>query len=165
VEATYNVFYTACSTVIASDCEATGEDLIPLKTFSRLRVLDLSGTRITDSGMASFEGLGEFEWLSLWQTDVGDKGIAHLRGLRNLQHLDLRRTKTTNSGLVHLKTLPRLECVALGETAIDDAGLLCLTECKQLHKVGLWSHYGARQFTQDGIARFQRAIPGCKVSQ
>jgi hypothetical protein len=97
---------------IACECKATDEDLLPVRTFSRLCVLDLSGTRITDAGMVGFEGLGELQWLALWSTDVGDESVAHVRGLRKLQHLDLRHTKTTNSGLAHLKDLPRLQWLA-----------------------------------------------------
>ncbi len=165
VQAPYNVIGVGENCYIGSDCKATDEDLLPLKTFSTLRVLDLAGTRVTDSCAASFEGLVDLRSVSLWQTCLSDKGIAHLRRLRNLKYLNLRHTKTTNSGLVHLKDLPRLEYVALGETAVDDDGLMCLTACKQLREVDLWRERGSHQFTPAGIARFQRAFPGCKVTE
>ncbi len=117
------------------DCKATDEELLPVKTFSRLRSLDLTGTRVPDAGMACVEQLRELQSLDLWCTNVGDKGIAHLRGLHNLRDLNLDHTKVTNAGLVDLKNLPRLESISLGGTAVDDNGLLSLAECRRLKRL------------------------------
>jgi hypothetical protein len=148
-----------------SGCVATDQDLLPLKTFSKLRMLGLAGTRVTDSGMACVGELRELKDLGLWYTNVGDLGIAHLRGLHNLRNLNIEHTKVTDSGLVYLKDLPDLEVVCLAETAVDDQGLLLLAECKRLKEFHCMAPYRSHQFTPTGIARFKRALPGCEVIQ
>jgi len=143
--------------------KATDQDLLPLKTFSKLRFLDLAGTRITDLGMAHVGEFRELQRLSLWCTNVGDKGIGHLRGLGNLRHLDISQTKVTNSGMVDLKDLPRLESVCLGGAAVDDNALRSPAECRRLKEVDLMCREFSHQFTSTGVARFKRAMPSCHV--
>jgi hypothetical protein len=143
--------------------KATDQDLLPVKTFRKLRFLRLAGTSITDSGMACAGDLRELQSLDLCCTNVGDKGIAHLRGLGNLRVLNLSQTKVTNSGLVYLKDLPRLEVIILVATAVDDNGLLSLAECRRLKEVDLLWRDFPHWFTPEGIARFKRAMPNCLV--
>jgi hypothetical protein len=144
-------------------CVATDQDLLPLKTFPRLRFLNLAGTRVTDEGMAYVGELRELHGLSLWRTNVGDKGIAHLRGLLNLRDLDISETKVTNSGLAHLKDLPHLEAIRLDQTAVDDDGLPLLAKCRRLKKVSLDWRFRSDQLTRAGVARFKRAMPNCNI--
>ncbi len=146
-------------------CKATDQDLLHVRTFPRLRNLDLAGSSITDSGMVYVGELRELQGLSLWCTNVGDNGIAHLRALGNLRVLGISRTKVTNSGLVHLKNLPNLESISIGETAVDDNGLLSLAECRRLKEVDLMGPESPNQFTPAGVARFKRVLPGCNVIQ
>jgi hypothetical protein len=145
------------------DCVATDQDVLPVKRFRRICVLNLAGTRITDAGVRCVEGLPELQSLSLWCTNVGDKSMAYLRGLGNLRDLDISQTKVTNSGLVHLKDLPQLESISLGGTAVDDNGLRLLAECRRLKKVNLWAREFSHQFTPAGVARFRRSMPNCDV--
>jgi hypothetical protein len=146
-----------------SGCTATDQNLLPLKTFSKLRLLNLAGTRVTDSGMARVAELPGLQDLDLWYTNVGDKGIARLRGLHNLRHLNIEHTKVTNSGLAYLKDLPNLEVVYLAETAVDDNGLVALAKCRRLKEFHWMTPYPSHQFTPEGIARFKRALPRCRV--
>ena len=162
------------SFVSISDCVATDQNLLVLKTFSRLRSLSLAGNRITDSSMACIAELRGLQELKLWFTNVGDNGIAHLQGLRNLRHLRISTAKVTNSGLVYLKNLPNLESICLGGTAVDDKGLLSLTECRRLKEVNLmWRnlctsvHAGRCRTIQACNAKLQRdrvaAVPRPKL--
>ena len=147
------------------DCVATDHDLLPLKMFTRLRFLNLAGTRVTDKGMAYVGELRELQGLSLLCTNVGDKGIAHLRGLLNLRDLDISQTKVTSSGLTHLKDLPHLEAISLESTAVDDDGFQMLAKCRRLKEVTLNWRFRSPQLTRAGVARFKRAMPDCEVIQ
>jgi hypothetical protein len=144
-------------------CKATDQDLLPLKAFKRLRFLYLAATEIGDSWMECLDELHELQDLSVWYTDVGDKGMEHLRGLTNLRELGIEHTKVTNSGLVHLKDLPNLEKIRLAKTTINDNGLLLLAQRKRLKELDFMVPHSAHQFSREGVARFRRALPGCKV--
>jgi len=60
-----------------SDAELSA--LVQLKGLASLQALDLSGTRITDAGLASLKGLRQLQTLVLNGTRVTDAGVADLR--------------------------------------------------------------------------------------
>ena len=75
-----------------------------------LRMLDLSGTQVTDEGLKKVEGLKGLETLDISNTDITDKGLKHLEKLPNLRDLRIGDTKVTNEGLADLvASLPRLD--------------------------------------------------------
>jgi Leucine Rich repeat len=65
------------------DCPVGDDDLRDFSCFIYLQFLDLTGTRVTDAG------------------------LAHLKGLTQLRELDLSKTRVTKTGLAELrKALP-----------------------------------------------------------
>jgi hypothetical protein len=62
--------------VTLAGTRATDGDLARLKSFSRLRRLDLSATRITDAGLAHLKDFKQLEILTLTGTQVTNGGIA-----------------------------------------------------------------------------------------
>src|SRR5207249_4298286 len=66
---------------------------------------DLGGTKVTNDGLALFEGLSSLRVLSLASTRVTDAGLAHLTGLGGLRKLNLYDTQTTDAGLASLRGL------------------------------------------------------------
>ena len=70
----------------------------------------LTGTQITDAGLAHLASLSKLRELWIGQTAVTDAGLEHLSGLKNLETLDVSGTKVTLEGFQRLKqALPRLE--------------------------------------------------------
>ena len=69
---------------------------------TKVRRLDLSGSKITDAALESFRGMTELEILSLYRTQVSDLGLTKLSGLRRLRQLDLRYSRVTSSGVERL---------------------------------------------------------------
>jgi hypothetical protein len=65
---------------------ATDEDLKALPPAAELRAINLSGSAVTDDGLAGLRGL---ESLRLAGTRISDAGLAHLEGLRTLKTLDV----------------------------------------------------------------------------
>jgi hypothetical protein len=60
---------------------------------TRLRELDLSGTQVTDKGLAVLEGLPNLQELRLRNTRITDAGFQeHLAPMESLQKLDIRGT-------------------------------------------------------------------------
>jgi hypothetical protein len=73
----------------------------------------LSGTEVTDAGLAHLSGLPALETLDLSGTQVADAGLAHLTGLPSLQSLNLYGTEVAAAGLVHLQKMPALRRLGL----------------------------------------------------
>ena len=73
-----------------------------------MRILDLSGTSITDDGLSEIVSLTKLERVCLPQTLITDAGLRHLKGLGNLQYLDLEAIPMTDAGLECIKGLTSL---------------------------------------------------------
>ena len=73
-----------------------------------LRSLTLSGTEVTDAGLARLKGLAALETLDLNFNDITDAGLVHLEGLAALKELHLIDTKVSDAGVAKLKAaLPK----------------------------------------------------------
>ena len=84
--------------------------LIPLQRLTSLQSMNLSGNRITDSGLALLSGLTNLETLDLDATDVTDSGLVQLQSLKQLKVLSLAGTKVTPQGVKALQSaMPGLE--------------------------------------------------------
>lgn len=84
--------------------------------------LDLSGTTVTDAGLATLADAVDLRMLRLSQTGVTDAGLAQLRGLASLESLNLYGTGVTADGVMALAELPALKRLYLWQTAVDAAG-------------------------------------------
>jgi hypothetical protein len=74
-----------------------------LNAFRNFNQLDLSGARITDTGLAHLQNLRGLKYLSLGATEVSDNGLAALRVLQGLEELNFVNTKITPGGVEQLK--------------------------------------------------------------
>ena len=88
--------------------------------------LDLSGTAVTDAGLAALAPMRGLERLRLDQTKVTDSGLARLSRLKQLAYLNLRGTAVTDKGLDALRGLPRLRALYLWQTAVTPAAAQAL---------------------------------------
>ena len=126
--------------VIAIDADNTLFDddcLEAIKTFSRLRDLNLHGAPVTDAG------------------------LVHLRALPKLKNLSLAFTEITDTGLAHLKGLSALQTLSLGNThGITDAGLEQLKRLTNLRDLNV----DGTKVTAEGVEALQKALPKVKIS-
>jgi hypothetical protein len=90
--------------------------------------LDLSGTPVTDAGLASIAGAAGVRMLRLSETGVTDAGLQHLKGMASLESLNLYGTGVTTDGVMALAGLPALKRLYLWQTQVDDAGAARLRE-------------------------------------
>jgi len=163
---------------------ASDSELALLKSWTSLRVLDLSGTNITDAGLRDLQGLtaleslylgltkirGEelevvaklprLELLDLSKTQVSDATIANLRGLRSLHVLSLIDDSITDEGMKTLAALTNLRRLDLTGTQITDAGLVHLQGLTRLEHLNLYGTY----VTKPKVAELCKEIPGLRVS-
>jgi hypothetical protein len=81
--------------------------------FGHVTEVYLTGTSITDAGLAHLKGLTNLYVLLLDDTRVTDAGLVHLKGLTKLSYLFLKGTQVSDAGLLHLKGLRRLHVLDL----------------------------------------------------
>ena len=130
------------------------------KGLTKLKVLWLEKTRVTDEGLAYLKGLTDLYFLMLAQTKVTDSGLAHLSELKKLEVLWLADTRVTDAGLVQLQGLPNLSDLRLGGTRVSDAGLAHLKGKTSLNILTLDN----TKVTGAGIADLQSSLPRLTVS-
>jgi len=87
-------------------------DLSPLDGLQAddLQYLQLSGTRVTNTGLGFLRGLTGLRVLWLYDTRISDAGLVHLQGLTGLRVLNLRSTLVSTGGVDTLQeALPQCE--------------------------------------------------------
>lgn len=114
--------------------------------------LDLSGTRISDQGLAYLQDLEGLRSLSLYGTSVTDAGLVHLAPLTGLQKLWLDRTDITDAGLAHLAPLQALEELWLDRSKVSDAGIERLAKLSALEGLSL----SGLKVSDAGLAHLER---------
>lgn len=99
-------------------------------------ILDLTGTAVTDDGLAS---LSAFE---------------HLRKLR------VGNTRITDAGLAKLKELGRLQTLDVHQTNVTLEGLRSLANLTDLHTLYAWG----TNLTQEEVQTLRKALPEVEVT-
>lgn len=93
-----------------------------LSPWSRLEVLELAGSDVSDQGLEKIKGLTQLRVLNLASTEVGDKGAAHLSGLTKLQELSLYKTRVGDNGLKCVAGMKELRTVIVTGSKITLTG-------------------------------------------
>ena len=88
-----------------------------LRSLLRLRILTLSHTQVSGTGLKHFHHLDS---LFLDHTRVSDAGLAHCKekGMKELGLLSLDFTHVSDAGLAHLEGLKELDAVYLMGTKL-----------------------------------------------
>jgi hypothetical protein len=141
-----------------SGTQLTDGGLAHLTSMTSLRVLELGSTQISDAGLLNFRGLTSLRRLDLSGTQITDAGLAHLKHLSSLEHLDLSKTDITDTGLFHLGAMPSLVNLNLAGTRITDAGLAHLTCLRALGELNL----AATQITDAGVVAHLSKLPSLR---
>jgi serine/threonine protein kinase/Leucine-rich repeat (LRR) protein len=103
-----------------------------------IRAINLSGAReIDDDALKPLHELSGLESLVLSGTGITDAGIAHLAGCKALRALTLSDTKVTAVGIAYLARLPALRQLFLARTALDRNALRAVTSLPALTHLSL----------------------------
>ena len=78
-------------------------NLLGTDFFSKVTLVDLSGSDVTDAELEHLSGLTRLNFLFLHDTQVTDAGLEHLNGLKNLVILYLNGTQVTPEGVKKLQ--------------------------------------------------------------
>ena len=104
-----------------------------------LRWLDLTGTGVTDKGLAQLAAMPHLTRLHLARTAVTDEGLLQLAGLGELEYLNLYGTPVTDAAFDHLKPLHKLRQVYLWQTGVSPAAANAFAEHSvDKEKIAAW---------------------------
>jgi hypothetical protein len=94
-----------------------------LQGLTHLQTLSLSGTRITNSGLARLRTLADLQSLFLARTSITDEGLARLGPLDAMYSLDVCGTRVSAECIRKLQAdLPGLSDVAFDTHTQNDSG-------------------------------------------
>jgi len=118
--------------------DALGDDalaeLVPVA--DQVTSLDLTGSSVTDAGLAQLEGCEHLEFLVLRDTRIGDAALETLAALPALERLNLVGTNVTDAGAARLAEAPKLRRVYVWSSKVTPAGVEALrTERPELEVV------------------------------
>lgn len=115
----------------------TGRGFHHLANLDGLKMLDLSGTDISDDVMSELSVLPALSELNLSHTMITDAGVAALLEMPRLRRLNLNGTAISDSSLVLLSEMSGLEGLSIRETGITTKGLAHLTGIRSLRFLDL----------------------------
>jgi hypothetical protein len=124
-------------------------------------VVGLAPGSVTDTEIASLQGLNRLRSVQLNHTSVGDAGLVYLRGLSQLRDLYLSDTEITDTGLENLRGLTQLDSLWLDGTRVTDAGLVHLQGLSQLQ----WLYLSDTKVTDQGVKKLQQTLPNCEIKR
>jgi serine/threonine protein kinase len=118
----------------------------------------LVGHSATDVGLqANWQQLVNEQELDLTGTDVTNEGLAYVGKLKNLKHLVLAKTSVDNMDAVAEMT--NLESLSLSYTHISKSGLLKLQHLKKLRALKVCG----LNLSSDDLAELKDALPDCRI--
>ena len=106
--------------------------------------------------------LTRLELINLATTSVTDAGLAELARLKELKSLSLSSQHVTDAGLKEVARVTSLTSLYVGGNALTDAGLADLSALARLKTLTI---INSPQLTAAGIARLQKALPECKIAR
>jgi hypothetical protein len=105
-------FFSEVVGVTCGDTAFGDEDVTHLKKLSKLEVLCLHGTQVTDLGLAHLKRMSKLRLLHLDHAQITDNGLKHLDGFAKLETLWLTHTQVTDEGIQELQeALPNCEII------------------------------------------------------
>lgn len=114
----------------AGNCHVTGGiqltdlGIAKLAKLTKLRRLDISGSKVTPAGLKTLKGLPELERLSLWNCRALDEAAGpELSAFSKLTFLDLSYTSAGDETVKSLAALPDLKLLYLTDTKVTPAGV------------------------------------------
>jgi uncharacterized membrane protein len=137
---------------------ASGVSIVPVSANTPFVHVHCTNVRATfgDAQLAALEPIGQqMLWLDVSGTQITDVGLAAVERFPNLTRLHLNRTAITDTGLTHLARLSHLEYLNLYGTKVTDAGLTPLAGLARLRALYIWQ----TGVTAQGIDRLKTSLP------
>ena len=127
---------------------------------TKLRLLNMPDSRLTDNGLAVIGGMTQLENLVIpSHQNITDAGVARLGNLTNLSLLNLTRTKVTAAGMPVVAQNKNLEKLFLSYTGITDAAIPYLEQLGGLQRLDIQG----TGITEAGLAQLKAALPNTRI--
>lgn len=115
----------------------TNECLEPISHLTKLKVLDLRGTKVTDAGVVHLAGMTSLVDLKFRSDAITDAALEDVGKLTNLRSLSLEDCGIRNAGMPALANLTELRSLNLMRTFVGDKGLEACSKMTKLEYVNL----------------------------
>jgi len=103
--------------------ELSDDGLLHLARMPQLQHLDLTGSKVTDRGLAVLRHLPNLRTFEMtWQRGITDAGVAHLKSCDHLEFVNLMGSPTGDGAIEALQGKPNLRRFSTGKL-VTDAGL------------------------------------------
>ncbi|MAE47320.1 MAG: hypothetical protein CMJ86_10565 [Planctomycetes bacterium] len=124
--------------------------------------LSLGKPAAGDGQLEDLEGLEpSLVWLNLSGTGVTDVGLAKLSRFTQLRRLNLARTQISAKGLAHLADLKELVVLNLYGSTVGDAAIEAIAALPALQRLYLWDS----AFSPEGCSRLAVLRPGLMIDR
>jgi internalin A len=121
----------------------TDQGMPELRNLPGITELNLYFTEyVTDEGVAAIKDWKKLRILNLHGTKVSDTALEHIAGISTLESLNVGSTLMTDVGLERLTTLPNLKELTMGGNELGDAGLQALRQMPGLTYLDLSGRQG-----------------------
>lgn len=178
----------ALETLVLAETAADDDAISAVASYSGLHALDISGTCVTDAGLAALQAL-PLRSLIVNRTAVTNEAAATLAAMKGLQVLRLGDTRmddegvrllgalvalcdvelparTTDEGVAALRNLPALATLWLGRASITDQAFDEFPASSPLRMLALPEQYGDAGLRS--LTRFSKLeslwLEGCEIS-
>jgi Leucine-rich repeat (LRR) protein len=121
------------TSVVLNRCKNPDPVLKVLRGFKDLRLLELTGSNVSNAALQDLDIHKGLIKLTLYNTGVGDDGMKVMRNFPHLELLNLRATRVTAAGLRELNGLKSLQVIHLDPEQVNDDVLKALREVGLLH--------------------------------
>lgn len=142
-----------------SDTSISGAALARLAPCRGLRLLRLSGMKLSENDLDALRHWPALDELELDDCAVTSEGLKRLRHCQRLKSVLLRNNPIDDNGMAIFAELPALTKVDLEGTAITNEGLKPLMGLRRLRSLDL----SRTQVTEEGLHELRRALPKCVV--
>jgi hypothetical protein len=112
-----------------------------LHGLSHLTLLNVAGTSVSDSDLASLSQCAELKTLWLDQTFITGTGLVHLTSLSKLEELHIGNAKLDDNGLSQLCKLTSLQQVFIQSANVSSKGIACLRNLPRLNHLDLYGSF------------------------
>lgn len=125
-----------------------------------IQKVGLNQTHARDSDIELLKPLTRLEILELQTSYVTDAGLAHLSALKSLRELDLHDNQyISDNGLESIQGLPNLTKLELSKTPLSDAAVDRLIPMKKLTQL----HLNNTRISAEAGKKLRDGLPNCKI--
>jgi Leucine-rich repeat (LRR) protein len=135
-----------------SGSKVTNEGLAALPNLPNLATLDLSGTVIDDTGLAPLANCPALQELNLSATKITGRGLSDVAKNQNIKKLTITNSSIDLTGFVAIGSMTQLVSLAISQSPLNDEGCQYVGSLVNLEE--LYMH--SCGVSDQGMAQFKR---------